>query len=459
MEINEQVEKENFYSLKRTISYLLTSNLFNFTLVFFSSLIIFREIDRNEYGLYILMVSFIAITELFMGGYNQAITRYLKEKIPLIDKQHIVLYSIYYKYGILLVFSFIVLAIIQFGLIKYIINDYSLIETVVDKYIVVILLSSIVSILSGVSVAILTALQNYKIVNNSLIIKNLIYLIFVICLIYITNNYIVFLYVSLILNFLLFIYYAIKLNLIFPEYSLVILLRTKLDLSIYKKYLFSYATPLTTISLLSYTKNHLPIIILGKEFELSDLAVFSIIKKFFKTLHTISGSFLQPLLSKFIEMKNNNILYYKYALNNLYYYTLIARIVIYLSLMLVSDYFFLIYKIEILSLYTFSFAVLGFEFVLAGIMSLFGTILNTNKSTKKLLFISSIRFTLEIILIYYLLIDYGIVAAVLILLMSRYFEIIIAYLFVRREKIISMLSLHIIIILPFIMYSAYKGFF
>jgi len=452
------VDKVNINSISKTILYLLTSNIFSFVLVFFSSLLIFRTIDRNEYGLYVLIVSFMAIAELFMGGYNQSISRFLKEQISLNDKQQIVLYSIYYKYGILLVFSLVMFIIIQFGFLKYVINNYNIVETVVDKYIIVILLSSVLSILSGVSVAILTALQNYKIVNNSLIIKNLLYLLFVICLIYITNNYIVFLYVSLVLNFFLFLYYTIKLNLKYPEYSLIVLLKIRLEISIYKKYLFSYATPLTTISLLSYAKNHLPIIILGKEFELSELAVFSIIKKFFKTLHTITGSFLQPLLSKFIQIKNENISHYNYSLNNLYYYTLLCRTIIYLFLIVLVDYFFLIYKIQTLDFYTFIFLILGFEFILAGIMSLFGIILTTNKSTKYLLYVSSLRFVLEIVLIYYLLIDYGIVAAGLIMLISRSFEIIIAYFFVRKEKIIKKLGLNILIILPFIIYICYKGF-
>ena len=452
------MDKVNINSISKTILYLLTSNIFSFVLVFFSSLLIFRTIDRNEYGLYVLIVSFMAIAELFMGGYNQSISRFLKEQISLNDKQQIVLYSIYYKYGILLVFSLVMFIIIQFGFLKYVINNYNIVETVVDKYIIVILLSSVLSILSGVSVAILTALQNYKIVNNSLIIKNLLYLLFVICLIYITNNYIVFLYVSLVLNFFLFLYYTIKLNLKYPEYSLIVLLKIRLEISIYKKYLFSYATPLTTISLLSYAKNHLPIIILGKEFELSELAVFSIIKKFFKTLHTITGSFLQPLLSKFIQIKNENISHYNYSLNNLYYYTLLCRTIIYLFLIVLVDYFFLIYKIQTLDFYTFIFLILGFEFILAGIMSLFGIILTTNKSTKYLLYVSSLRFVLEIVLIYYLLIDYGIVAAGLIMLISRSFEIIIAYFFVRKEKIIKKLGLNILIILPFIIYICYKGF-
>jgi len=450
------VQKINKSSLKKSISYLFASNILNFGIIFISSILVFRNINRDDYGLYVLILSLFAIVELFMGGYNQSITRFLKENIPEIDKVQIILYTVYYKYFILSIFLLFIFIIHQLDLIVYLIRDYSDVSDIFDKYILIAVLGSVLSVLSGISSTILTALYHYKITNNSLIIKNLCYLISVAILIYFTNDYFVFLYVSLFLNLILFIFLSSVLYSKYPEYLFFRLLKKKLDLGIYKKYLWSYATPLTTISILTYVKNHLPILILGKEFELEDVAIFSIIKIFFKTLHTISGSFLQPLLSKFITVKNESINEYKFIMNKIYYASFFLRIVIYVILLILSDYFFLIYKIEQIFLYGLIFSILGFEFIIAGIMIVYGTILNTNKSSKYLLYTSIIRFIIELLLIYFILFKYGILGASLIFMVSRFIETLSAYYFVKKEEVLKFDYMCILVLIPFIIYFCLK---
>ena len=446
------MQKVNKTSLNKSISYLFASNIFNFVIVFISSIFVFRNINKDDYGLYVLILSIFAIVELFMGGYNQSITRFLKENIPAKDKTQIIIYTIYYKYFILSIFLFLIFIIYQIDFIKYLIRDYSEVSDIVDKYILVAVLGSILSVLSGISSTILTTLYHYKITNNSLIIKNSCYLICVMFLMYFTDDYLIFLYVSLCLNLILFLFLSFVLSSKYPEYAIYMLLKNKLDLTIYKKYLWSYATPLTLISILTYVKNHLPILILGKEFELEYVAIFSIVKKFFKTLHTISGSFFQPLLSKFIAIKNESINEYKFIMNNLYYASFFLRILIYVTLLFLSDYFFMIYKIEQTYIYGLIFSILGFEFIIAGMMTVYGTILNTNKSNKYLLYTSIIRFAVELSLIYLILFEHGILGASLIFMVSRMIETFSAYYFVQKKEVLRFDYICVWLLIPFVIY-------
>ncbi|MDC1536799.1 hypothetical protein N8516_06510, partial [Candidatus Thioglobus sp.] len=91
-----------------------------------------------------------------------------------------------------------------------------------------------------------------------------------------------------------------------------------------KKYILPYSAPLTGSSILTYVKNNLPILILGKEFSLEGVAVFSILKTFFKALHSVSGSFVNPMMSKFLELKNHGDEFFK-NLNTIYFGILFLR--------------------------------------------------------------------------------------------------------------------------------------
>ena len=127
------MQKVNKSSLSKSISYLFASNIFNFGIVFISSIFVFRNISREEYGLYVIILSLFAIVELFMGGYNQSITRFLKDNIPAVDKIQIVLYTVYYKYFILSIFLFFIFIMYQLDFINYFIRDYSEVSDVFDN--------------------------------------------------------------------------------------------------------------------------------------------------------------------------------------------------------------------------------------------------------------------------------------------------------------------------------------
>ena len=438
-------------SFSRILIYLFSNSIINYAILFLISILIFRNVDKSDYGLYIVLMSIFAMLELFMGGYNQSIARYLKEKISQEDKQQIILYAFYYKYLLLIIFLLILFILNYSGFSPYIINNYTSIQDSIHNYIVIAALNTIVSIMLGISTVVLTSLYHYRFVTFLSILKNLIYLLCVVGLIFFTNEYLIYLYVNLLVTIVLLVILSLKIIKEHKEYSFLCLIQIRFKLSIYKKYLHSYATPLTMTSLLTYVKNHLPIIILGKEFELETVAVFSILKNFFKALHTLAGSFIGSLTSKFVEMKNDQNKFKK-VLNSIYYGTLIVRIFIYIIMIVFIEYLFIIYNLENSYINKLLVFILGIEFIVAGMMTVYGTLLSLKTDTKKLFYTSLGRFFLECILIYFFLFEYGILGAALILLLSRYFETILAYLFIRKEKVLKFTFISLLVLLLFIYY-------
>ena len=67
----------------------------------------------------------------------------------------------------------------------------------------------------------------------------------------------------------------------------------------------------------------------------------------------------------------------------------------------------------------------------------FGIILRLNKTTNKVLVTSIVRFVVELTLIFLILLDYGILAAALILLVARYAETVTTYLLIIRQGILK----------------------
>jgi O-antigen/teichoic acid export membrane protein len=428
--------KDEQNSLLKLIIHLIGVNGVSYFLLFLISIVIFRTVDKSFYGLYVIMLSLFAIVELLMAGFNDSIVRFLKDKIPLVDKQNIVLFVLYYKY--FLIFSFITIVYFakQYGLFEFLIGNYSEVADVVDSFLLVAILNGIFSAFIGVNNCILNAQLQYKLTANISFLRDFTYLLIVIALSFYTQDYLDYLYSSIAVSVVVLMFLSIKIHQGFSEFSIPSLIRSKFSVDIGKKYIFPYAAPLTGSSLLTYVKNHLPTLILGKEFSLEDVAVFSILKTFFKALHSVSGSFINPMMSKFLELKDN-VQDFSTKMNIIFYGTFFLRLFSFAVLSLLMQYFFLIYKIEDNEINQFIFYVLGLEYVIAGMILSYGIILRLDKKTNKVLIASTVRFVVELTLIYLILLDYGIMAAALILLVARYVETLSSYLFVRRQRIFN----------------------
>lgn len=413
--------------------HLLTANALGYLILLLTSIIIFRTVDKSFYGLYVILLSLFAVIELLMAGFNEVIVRFLNDKISIKKKQSILLFVLCYKYILILLFILIILFAKWLGVFEFLIGDHAKISDVINSYLLVVILNGILSTLIGVNSAILNSQKKYKLTTNIGLIRNLSYFIAVLILSFNTQNYLHYLYCGIVLGASLVVFLSINIYLNFREFFILNLIKSKFSIQISKKYIFPYVLPLSASSLLTYSKNHLPIIILGKEFDLENVAVFSIIKTFFKALHSVSGSFIEPMMSKFLEMKAN-VEEFSSNMKTIFLGTLLLRLGSFLILLILINHFFLIYKIENSLINQFVFYVLGLEYLLAGMIVIYGLILRLGESTINVFRTSLARFVVEISLIFFFLLEYGIMGAALILLIARYVETLVAYFFVKNHR-------------------------
>ena len=261
-------------STLRSITYLLGVNGISYLILFLISIVIFRTVDKSYYGLYVIMLSLFAVVELLIAGFNDSIVRFLKDKIPLVDKQNIVLFVLYYKYFLIFSFISILFVAMQYGFFEFLIGNYGEVEDVVDSFLLVVILNGILSAFIGVNNCILNAQLQYKLTANLSLVRNMVYLLIVVTLSFYTQDYLDYLYSSIAVSAVVLILLSIKINKDFSEFSIPSLIKLNINFDIGKKYIFPYAAPLTGSSLLTYVKNHLPILILGKEFALEDVLYF-----------------------------------------------------------------------------------------------------------------------------------------------------------------------------------------
>jgi O-antigen/teichoic acid export membrane protein len=416
--------------------------------MFLISIVIFRTVDKSHYGLYVVIVSLFAVIDLLLAGLNDSIVRFLNDKISLNKKQNIVLLILFYRYSLIFMFVAAIYIARQSGFFEFLIDNYSEVADILDSFLIVAILNGVIGTIIGINTSVLNSQKYYKLNANLGLIRNAIYLLIVLLLSLSTEDYLDYLHSSILLSLILLLYLSIKIHKQCYEFSLGSLIRTKLNLSVIKQYIFPYSVPLTLSSLLTYVKNHLPILILGKEFSLGEVAIFSILKTLFKSMHSISGSFIDPMMAKFLELKNNTKTFTK-KINAIFYGTFALRFFSFLVFIFLMKYFFLIYKIENNEISQFIYYVLGIEYVIAGMILSYGVILKLEKSTIKILIASIVRFVIEALLIFFLLIEYGIMAAAVILLVARYTETVTTYFLIIRQGILNWTGfLLVICVLP-----------
>ena len=162
--------------------------------------------------------------------------------------------------------------------------------------------------------------------------------------------------------------------------------------------------------------------------------IFALVISIIVTLFGLNAS---NYLLEVMGSDTNSIILTREYLDIIFYGTFILRLFLLCLLAFLSQYIFLIYKLDNNSINIFIYYVLGVEYVLAGIILTYGIVLRLEKNTHKMLIIGLVRFALELILIYLLLFEYGIIAAAIILFISRYAETILAYIFVKKQNLLK----------------------
>ena len=202
------------------------------------------------------MLSLFAVIELLMTGFNDVIVRFLKDKIPLSDKQSIVFFVLFYKYFLILLFILLSYITRQYGFFEYLIGNYNEVSALLNSFLMVVIINGIFSTLISVNNCILNSQLEYKYTANVGLIRNLLYLLVVTTLSFYTNEYLYYLYSSILLSFGLLLCLSIKIFNDFNEFSILNIIKSKFSIDIGKKYIFPYAAPLSISSLLTYVKNY-----------------------------------------------------------------------------------------------------------------------------------------------------------------------------------------------------------
>jgi len=438
--------------LLKQIASLISYNALGYFFLFISSIVIFRNVDKSIFGFYVFLMSIFAISDLMQTGLNESLVRFLKDRNEAIKKEDLFFSISFIKLTISLISIVAVFFLFSIDFFHEFMELNFARETILS-YIIIGSFSHLIGLLVGLKSSLLNAYKLYQFTAKIAVFKYFFYLICVVILSFFSNVYLHYLFLNLVISFLVFIVFCVKiLDLQIEIYSLKTIKSIKLfrDKKL-NRILKNYSFPLQFSSLMSYSKNHLPVIILARVTDLESVAYFSIIKLFFKNMHSVLISFYSPMISKFNELKQENRSY-KNSLNKILYSSFAVRLIIFLFAFHFSNYFFLIYKIpqENNSIY-FVYIILGLEFLISAIIINLNIPLRLEKSSFKLLYVNISRFILEILLIVIFLADYGVLGAAYILFFSRFFETIVAYFFNIKNGIFT-LSISLVLLVFLIFY-------
>jgi len=412
-------------------------NFANFFVIFLTSILIFSSVNREHYGLYVILLSLFAFAELLMAGLDDSIVRFIKSRKNPDECYSIIKFAIIYRLCIVLLFACFFLVVNKLNLLSFLISDFDNISTEITAFFSLIILNGLISSILSTASAVLNGFQFYERVILFRFIKNLSYIFFVLILIGITDNYFIYLIVNSFLIFALLIYvifYIEKSDLNFQIKKIFI---SSFKKSVIKNYIFTYTAPLTLSSLMSYSKNHLPTLVLGSTYSLEQVAVFSVLKNLFKSLHSLMSAFFNPMISKFNEMKSN-VKYLESTINSIFNSTFLIRFSISVILWLYVGHIFDLYNIEVNSQTNLIFKYLILEFILANLIMCFGIYLRLETNTRKIFYASSIRFFVEITLIFLFIEEFGAEMAAIILLIGRLVETIASYFLTKKDHAVNL---------------------
>jgi len=429
---------------------LTSANSANFLITALVSILIFRTVDKDHYGLYIFLMSGYALFELFLSGINETINRYLSE-----DKNsniNIQLIKFFYlvKICTITLFCLFFFLLNAYGLFEVYINDFYYVAELIVPIFYIITLNALISSFTGITNSFFNSQGLYKYIASVNLYRSIVYLIVVFILTLMTNNYLIFLVANTVISFFYLIFLHIQQTRKFPKLALKKIIKTRIDLKDLKSIVIDYTAPLSFQSMLSYSKNHIPILILGSTNSLEGTAIFSILKNLLKSLHGISGSFFDPMLSSFNKLKRDSS-EFKKNIRGIFYYSLVLRVLAGFLIYIFWEVLFNLFNIEDNKLHFTVLVLLTLEYTIAGLSQSYGLIIKLGDSTKDLLKSSLLRFVFELTLIIIFLQKYGIIAAALILVFARYVETVALYYFSNKEY--KMHNLILIIIIFLIVFS------
>ena len=304
-----QSKLQNTKSFTYMAFIVLKSKLFSASISLLSSIIIIRALPKDEWGLYILTLTFFAIFEIFLSGTDASLTRFIPTSGK--KKQHqlvATVLSIKTILTILFLFLFIFLYDISINLLNIPVNNISIFQ---NLYLIISIGFISKYILTTVLV-LLNAYLLYDFIFRLTILNSIATLLIALLVSHLGLNIWQF---AILTTFFSYIYAIVSFYTFFNRGKLSYrLLFKSINIKTFK-YTFtnqisSYSLPLFGVGLMSYIKNYLPSFILGTAVSLESLAVFNIFKRLTDFLHKGQASFIQglyPRLFKMVSEENKTV--------------------------------------------------------------------------------------------------------------------------------------------------------
>lgn len=362
---------------------VLKSKLFSAVLLFLSSVILIRALPKDDYGLYVLALTFFAFFELLLGGTDASLTRFIHTSGKKVQHQLIA--------TILTIKTLISLALlfVLFFLYNYSIKLLNIPLDKIDLYDKIYFVLAFYLLLKSFSTTISTLITSYLLfdLNFKLTLFNGMINLFIALIIWQFHltiwHYALFNTLALFLFILISIFaFTLKQKIFYPQ--IIQNISLPIIVNIMRTKVISYSFPLLGVSIVSYIKNYLPNYLFGTLVSLDSLAAYSIFKSLLDFLHKGYAGFIQglsPRLFKFIHQKNESI-------NKIFWIGLIIRMFIFAVLYFCYDYLLSIYKLPDTPLNEWIFLSAN-SFFLIYYFGTFATLLvSSEDSTKKLFFAS-----------------------------------------------------------------------
>lgn len=184
-------------------------------------------------------------------------------------------------------------------------------------------------------------------------------------------------------------------------------------------YVMPFAAPLNIASALSYLRGHVPVILLGSQFSLESAAVYAIFKNMLTTIHKTEGGIVSGVMPRVFELFDTNREGFLRKFGHWAAVTYAARFVIGAAILVGSPLLFRLYKIEPSGYLTLVLTILVLEFLMTGIINVSNMVVRMSGRTTMLMVSASVRFVIELILLWFVTRRYGILGAAITLFLAR----------------------------------------
>ncbi len=433
---------------KKSFTYMaykvIKSKALSSVLLFMSSIILIRYLPKEDFGLYILMISFFALFELFMGGFDASLVRFIPTSGK--TKQHSLITTVFIiKTAITLLSLFALMLIFDYSIVLLNIPSDK-IELYKSMYLLMIIIF-IFKYISTINLNILTSYMMYEELFKISLLNSIATLFAAIYVSYMSlglEKYIfllIFININIVSIGLVYVYRSKRLSLkmLIKQINIIKLKQ------IFKEYILSYSAPLLGVNILSYIKNYLPIYIFGTIISLETLAVYGIFKKITDFLHKGYAGIIQGLYPKLFKMIHSK----SKAIDIIFWLGLALRLIIFGVLYFGYNFVLDIYNIKEAPIDRFIFTTLMSVFFIMYFSTFADLIVMSTEKTIKIFIASFIRNILYIFIAIFLFEFFGLKGLLIAIFINAYigssFMVHFAYNIIKRKIQIILYYVSIII--------------